>query len=275
MKLQNEHAEKIHEFYGWLRDHQADASVSSEGEASNVSNFGYWDESCNNLFDANMALLELIVERISPLNQGDNGLDMGCGLGGYAGRILEKFPVSMTAYDLLQDHLNITRQFSESRGVADRLTTIQGSSMNLAEIPDESMDFAYCIESSFHYDDKQKFFDEMHRVLKPGARFVYADITCEDISKITFKSGNYFSSQAEIDGYIDCSAFNVLETLDIGPNVFIPLQDYKKYFDSRVLPEVVNPNKIKVAKYWALVFNNYVKLYKQGLMGYLIYCLQK
>ena len=31
-----------------------------------------------------------------------------------------------------------------------------------------SFDFSLCIESSFHYDDKETFFAENFRVLKPG-----------------------------------------------------------------------------------------------------------
>jgi ubiquinone/menaquinone biosynthesis C-methylase UbiE len=201
LNSQQEGSDQINEFYRWIRDYLADLSRSTDGELSHAINFGYWAPSCKNLFDAEMAFFDLVVDMLSPLAPGDHGVEIGCGIGGYAARLLEKHPVNLTCYDLLEEHLSLTRKFAEDKSVADRLTTIQGNSMEMDNFENDSLDFVYCIESSFHYDEKQKFFNEVCRVLKPGATFVYADISCEDPSKVTFQVRKSFFCQRRIQHF--------------------------------------------------------------------------
>jgi len=270
-----EHSEKINHFYRWIRSYLADLSQANDGGLSHAINFGYWEEGCTNLYDAQIAFFNLIVEFLSPLTQDDHGVEVGCGIGGYAIRLLQTCPVKLTCYDLLDEHLTITREYAREMDVEDRLSTIQGNSMNMTSIADDSLDFMYCVESSFHYDEKQKFFNEVCRVLKPGATFVYADISCEDVAKITFKSGNYFSGRDELDNCIISAGLNIIEHRDIGDQVYVPLQRYTEYFNDELLQEPAGTDKAKVGKYWDLVLNNYTKLYKQNLMGYQVYKIKK
>lgn len=275
MDQNTEHTEQIIHFYQLIQDYQAELSKSADGEISHINNFGYWTDSCENLFDAEMEFFALIQSLLAPLEAGHIGLDIGCGIGGYAARLLEKYPVKLTCYDILEAHLAKTRKFAAGKGVLNRMTIIQGNSMQMDSIADESQDFAYCIESSFHYSEKQKFFNEVNRVLKPGAHFVYADLSCEDVSKISFKSGNYFSAKHELDEYIENAGMSTLEFMDIGPQVYVPLKKYKQSFDNTHLDKSSREGKVKAARYWDIVLNNYIKLYDQGLMGYLVYKIKK
>ncbi|MDG1850827.1 MAG: methyltransferase domain-containing protein [Gammaproteobacteria bacterium] len=275
MEPNHEDSDQINQFYQWIRGYLADLSRSADGELSHAINFGYWEAGCKNLFDAEMAFFELILSMLSPLEQGDHGVEIGCGIGGYAARLLERCPVQLTCYDLLEEHLQLTRQFAETKAVAERLRTIQGNSMEMDTFSDDSLDFIYCVESSFHYDEKQKFFNEVQRVLKPGATFVYADISCEDVSKITFKSGNHFSAKTELDDYLKNANLVIVEHRDIGGQVYRPLQEYTEYFNDELLDAPAGSNKAKVGKYWDLVLNNYTKLFNKGLMGYQVYKVQK
>lgn len=275
MNPRQEDSAQINHFYRWIRAYLADLSRAADGELSHAINFGYWAPDCRNLFDAQMAFFLLVVDMLSPLPPAARGVEIGCGIGGYAVRLLQTCPVHLTCYDLLEEHLGLTRQLAEARGVADRLTTIQGNSMQMDTFADDSLDFAYCIESSFHYDEKQKFFDEVRRVLKPGATFVYADISCEDTARVTFKSGNHFSARAELDAYITNAGLVIVEHRDIGDQVYLPLQRYTAYFNDELLGEPAGSDKAKVGKYWDLVLNNYTKLYNQELMGYQVYKIRK
>ena len=275
MKLTEEEARQIHQFYGWIRDYLADLSRSTTGDLSHAINFGYWPNTCENLYDAQMAFCDLIAELLSPLEEGMHGVEVGCGIGGYAIRLLEKHPVELICYDLLQEHLDITRRYAEKKSVEDRLHTIQGNSMNMESIEDNSLDFMYSVESSFHYDEKQKFFNEVFRVLKPGAVFAYADISCEDISRIAFKDGNHFSSKLELDEYINTAGLTIDQHRDIGEQVYEPLYDYTARFNDEILDAPPGSTKAKVGKYWDLVNSNYTKLYRQGKMGYQVYRLSK
>ena len=270
-----EHSEQINHFYRWIRSYLAELSRATDGEISHAINFGYWEADCTNLYDAQLAFFNLIKNFLSPLEQDHHGVEVGCGIGGYAIRLLQSSPINLTCYDLLNEHLSITREYAQEKGVEDRLNTIQGNSMNMTSIADESLDFMYCVESSFHYDEKQKFFNEVYRVLKPGASFVYADITCEDVSRITFKSGNHFSGREELDQCITTAGLNIIEHRDIGDQVYVPLQRYTEYFNDELLQEPAGSDKAKVGKYWDLVLNNYTKLHKKNQMGYQVYKTRK
>jgi len=274
LQLNPEESVQINNFYRWIRDYLADLSRATDGEFSHAINFGYWEDQCSNLFEAQMAFFNLVTDMLAPLGAEDHGVEVGCGIGGYAVRLLENHPVKLTCYDLLQEHLDLTRQYAESRQVADRLDTIQGNSMHMESIADDTLDFMYCVESSFHYDEKQLFFNEVQRVLKPGATFAYADISCEDVTKITFKSGNHFSARAELDACITNAGLDIMAQRDIGPQVYVPLQRYTEYFNDELLQEPAGSGKAKVGRYWDLVLNNYTKLYRQGLMGYQVYKLK-
>lgn len=275
MNFKQEDSEKINQFYGWIRDYLADLSASPDGELTHAINFGYWPPGSRNLYEAQIAFFDLVVSLLPPLTEADHGVEIGCGIGGYAVRLLEQHPVRLTCYDLLQEHLDLTREYAQSKGVDDRLGTIQGNSMDMSFFADEALDFVYCIESSFHYDEKQKFFNEVCRVMKPGAIFVYADISCENVAKIAFKSGNHFSSKRELDNYITTAGLDIIEHRDIGKEVYEPLQRYTAWFNDEVLQAPAGSGKAKVGKYWDLVNSNYTKLYRQGLMGYQIYKLTK
>jgi len=268
-------ADQIVQFYRLIREYQAEMSRSADGEVSHINNFGYWLPACRNLFDAEMALFDLIIGMLSPLEEGMKGVDIGCGLGGYAVRLLERYPVSLVCYDLLEEHLAEAREFADERHVTNRLTAIQGNSMQMDSIENASLDFVYNIESSFHYDDKQIFFNEVARILKPGGVFVYADLSCEDATKVTFKSGNFFSSKQELETLMSGAGLTVEEHLDIAPEVYIPLKQYKEYFDQEMTSVSSRLRKARVVKYWDLVLNNYIKLFNQGLMGYEVYKLTR
>jgi MPBQ/MSBQ methyltransferase len=275
LQAQPEDSAQINNFYRWIRAYLADLSRADGGELSHAINFGYWPDSCANLFQAQMALFELICSLLASLNENDHGVEVGCGIGGYAMRLLRKYPVKLTCYDLLQEHLNLTRQYAKDHGVDDRLETIRGNSMHMDTFADNALDFMYCVESSFHYHEKQKFFDEVCRVLKPGATFAYADISCENTEKIAFKSGNHFSAKAELDAYITNAGLSIIEHQDIGPHVYEPLYKYTEYFNDELLDAPTGSDKAKVGKYWDLVNSNYTKLYRQGLMGYQVYKIRK
>jgi len=272
---QHPHAsDQINNFYGWIRDYLADLSASPEGELTHAINFGYWPPGTKNLYDAQIAFFDLIVSMLEPLHAGDHGVEIGCGIGGYSVRLLQQHPVKLTCYDLLEEHLSLTRDYAAINKVDERLHTIQGNSMDMSHFDNNVLDFVFCIESSFHYDEKQKFFNEVCRVMKPGATFVYADISCEDVSKIAFKSGNHFSSRAELDNYITSAGMSIIEHRDIGPQVYEPLQQYTEYFNDELLHATADSGKAKVGRYWDLVNSNYTKLYRRGLMGYQIYKLK-
>ncbi|MFS2225861.1 alpha/beta fold hydrolase [Pantoea sp. B65] len=114
-------------------------------------------------------LLQLIGDR--PVN-GRHILDVGCGRGGAAALIAEKWrPLSVTGVDLSSSNINFCRQ----RHRQPRLRFQLADACQLPQ-PDSSVDMVINIESSGAYPDLAAFYHQVWRVLKPGGDFFYCDI---------------------------------------------------------------------------------------------------
>ena len=262
----NELVQQVGDFYAWIRDYWTEMGRNENGACSGMLNFGLWEENTATMFDAEENLRKLIASCLGALPPGARGLDIGCGIGGAAIRLVQERDVALTCLDLIPAQLEIGRESARKAGVADRIEFRLGSSMDMP-FRDGVFDFSYCMESSFHYPDKLAFFRENCRVLKPGAVAVVADITCEDNSLVTFRSGNYFLAVEELRKLMIESGFSVEDLIHIGDRVFTPLQAYVEKFSAG--------QRDKLRRYWNLVLKNYSTLSAQGKMGYEIFVLRK
>ncbi len=267
-KLEDEETltQEVGDFYAWIRDHWTEMSCNDRGESTGMLNFGLWDKSTKKMFDAQENLRQLVANNLGELPPAARGLEIGCGIGGAAIKLVQERNVVLTCLDLVPAQLEIGREFARKAGVAGKIEFCPGSSMDMP-LRDEMFDFSYCIESSFHYPDKLAFFRENFRVLKPGAVAVIADITCENNSLVTFKKGNYFCSADETRQLMLEAGFIVEEVICIGNQVFHPLRDYVENFNAG--------QRDKLYRYWNLVLRNYAKLFDQGNMGYEVFVLRK
>jgi SAM-dependent methyltransferase len=103
-------------------------------------------------------------------------LDIGCGNGIqtlYIGGAYR--PRYLYGVDLNPMHIEMARREGARRGLSDVGFAVDNSQV-LASVADNSFDAAICIESSHHYPDKERFLDQLHRVLRPGGQFVIADL---------------------------------------------------------------------------------------------------
>lgn len=257
---------QVGDFYAWSRDYWIDLGRGDDGTCSGMLTFGLWEEGTENMFAAQENLRQLIVRCLGELAPAARGLDIGCGIGGAAIRLVQERDVTLTCMDLVPAQLEIARGLAQKAGVAGRIEFGPGSSMDMP-FRDETFDFSYCIESSFHYPDKLAFFRENFRVLKPGAVAVVADITCEDNSLVTFRKGNYFCAAKTMRQLMNEAGFSVEENVDIGDRVFHPLLAYVEKFNAG--------RRDKLRRYWNLVLKNYAVLFDHGKMGYEIFVLRK
>ncbi len=99
-------------------------------------------------------------------------LEVGCGRGGgtaYVARYLK--PKSMVGVDLAANAIAFCNDFYQVEGLAFE----RGDAENL-QFADETFDAILNLESSLCYQHPEKFFAEVHRLLRPGGFFLYADL---------------------------------------------------------------------------------------------------
>ena len=108
-------------------------------------------------------------------------LEVGSGRGGgasYVSRYLE--PLSVTGLDFSQEAVDLCSRHREAPG----LTFICGDAQSMP-FPDSSFDAVLNIESSHCYPSMRKFLAEVHRVLRPGGSFLFADLrSCDGLDAL-------------------------------------------------------------------------------------------
>lgn len=108
--------------------------------------------------------------------KGKTVLEVSCGHGGGASYIKKTFhPQSYTGLDLNPKGI----AFCKARHTAEGLQFVQGDAQALP-FDDASLDAIINVEASHCYPSFPKFLEEVHRVLKPGGSFLYADFRFSD-----------------------------------------------------------------------------------------------
>jgi ubiquinone/menaquinone biosynthesis C-methylase UbiE len=101
-------------------------------------------------------------------------LEIGCGNGIQCIYIADKFkPLETIGIDLNEENINLARRQEHKQ---NRVIFYVDDAHKLEHIADNSIDAIICIESAFHYPEKERFLFQIHRVLKNEGEYVIADI---------------------------------------------------------------------------------------------------
>jgi tocopherol O-methyltransferase len=126
---------------------------------------GYWRTGRESAAEAVEALVGLVEARLD-LEPGQAVCDIGCGYGATAVALVMRNEVSVLGLTISSAQERVAR----SRGNPG-FTCLRRDWLD-NQLPDASFDRAYAIESSEHMVDKECFFTEASRVLRPGGRLV-------------------------------------------------------------------------------------------------------
>jgi SAM-dependent methyltransferase len=105
----------------------------------------------------------------------DHILDIGCGIGGPARYIAERFGARITGIDLTAEFCDVARHLTQALGLEDRLDFKQGDALSMP-FADASFDGAYSMNVSMNIADKAGFYAEIYRVLRPGGWLALSEI---------------------------------------------------------------------------------------------------
>ncbi|MGW4273247.1 methyltransferase domain-containing protein [Streptomyces seoulensis] len=190
---------------------------------------GYWHDADDDAPPevATDRLTDLMIERLAP-RPGQRVLDIGCGIGKPAARLLRAHPVDVVGITISERQVEQARAGAAEAGLADRATFEYADAMRMP-FPDDSFDGAWALESMFHIPDRDRALAETARVLRPDSRLAIADFVlrtpiseagmqavqriCETFGVHSISPVDEYLAQLSSHGFTD------VDVLDISDNV--------------------------------------------------------
>lgn len=136
---------------------------------------GYFEAPDEPLAKAQLRVKQTIAELLD-LQPGRKLIEVACGVGTTAIYLADTTGASVSATNISETQLEEARKRAAVRGLTDRVNFVFGDYHRLdAELG--SYDAWLCQEALLYAHDRQQVFAEARRVVRPGGRIVFTDLT--------------------------------------------------------------------------------------------------
>ena len=116
---------------------------------------------------------------LNKLPKGSRVLDVGCGIGGSSRILSKEYGFEVVGISISQEQIKRANELTSNDDFC-RFDVMNALDL---KFPKGSFDGVWSVEAGPHMSDKQKFADEMLRVLRPGGVLAIADWNQRDINK--------------------------------------------------------------------------------------------
>lgn len=127
----------------------------------------------------------LILQELSKVRCGDRVLDIGAGLAGAARMLADSPGCEVDCVELSEDYCVGAEMLNRLTGLQDQVRILKASATD-ALFDDNTFDVAWMQNVGMNIEDKPKLYGEIARVLKPGGRFAFQEMTEGDGQPLDF-----------------------------------------------------------------------------------------
>ena len=153
------------------------------------------------------------------LEAGQRVLDAGCGLGGGAFLLAQRYDVFVDGIDLSHNMIERAAARAAELGVTDKVSLFHGDVTEL-DRPGH-YDAIYSRDVFLHIDDKVKLLGNLHRLLRPRGRALFTDYCCgprpwsDEFSRYVEQRGYSLLQPSDYAELIAEAGFHNVESADL------------------------------------------------------------